>query len=294
MMKQSPIALVIILLSLITLIAAVSITLLVVVNNSGDAPSSSVGNTQSPASVTIGTSNKNTTPSLTTVTIVPPGTTTAPTPQTTTSPTPTTIAPLPPATTTVPVTDEPESAVTTTSPITDEPDPPVTTTSPVTDEPEPPVTTTTPVTDEPEPPVTTEQEQPKPSPVMGTINGDKVGSLSIHADYEVLESEQDSSAVRVRFTVYIYSYALQLSSRSDNYMILNGEKTSGIKSPAINLPGGSPQTRTVLYETVLEIPKTDGAASLPLNVEYYWHFRGSYSGQSAEWVSVKANLTVTP
>lgn len=205
-------------------------------------------------SVTVNTHTPSSTPSTTTA------------PQTTNPPT--TSAPKP-TTTTVPVTDTPK---------------PTTTTAPVTNAP----VTDAPVTDEPKPPETTQQ----PACATGTINGDEVGALSIHADYAVLENSSESSTAKVRFTVYIYCYSIQLGARSDNYMTVNGQIRSSLETAAIYLPSGTPKTRTVLYDTVLEIEKTDGGQTIPFDVEFYWHFKGSYSGVAAEWASVKIDCNI--
>ncbi len=173
------------------------------------------------------------------------------------------------------------------------PNTPVTTTKPTTT-PNTPVTTTKPTTT-PNTPVTTPPIVVPPSPglnaVSGTVEGDKLGSLGICASYVTEKVDKENRTMTIRVTFYAESYALRIGARTDNYLMVNGKKMSGLDSDAINLPNGSPQTRTVLYEYVTTVSKPDDTP-VTLELEYFWHFQASYSGVSADWLSVKMNLTI--
>lgn len=196
--------------------------------------------------------------------------------------------PAPAGTTSAPV-------ITEKPPVTTTPPPSVTTTPPPTTTTPPPVTTAPPPTTKPTPPVTTPPvtDDPSPAPLSGKIQGDKLGGMDIDAEYEVVENDPASKVAKVRFAVYVNSYAIGIGARSENYLIVSGQKTEAIYTPAIQVPSGSGLTRTLLYEAVLEISRTaDG--SIPFQVEFYWHYKGSYSGEYADWLTVKADLSIIP
>lgn len=240
-MKQSNLVLVIILMVLLTLIAATSIALFVVVSDTASVAQTS------------GSTTGDDRPSVT------------PRPQTTP---PTTLTMTPGATTTAP------------PPITD-PSPVVTTTTAA------PVVTTAPV------PETNDPSGIPSAPLSGTIQGDKLGGMNVDAVYEVVENNGASATAKVRFAVYVNSYAIGIGARSENYLTVNGNTAEAIYTPAVKVPAGSGLTRTLLYETVLEISKTNDG-TIPFQVEFGWFYAGSYSGEYADWITVSANLNITP
>jgi hypothetical protein len=127
--------------------------------------------------------------------------------------------------------------------------------------------------------------------VSGTVKGDNVGSLTIYAQYVTEEINEEANSMKIRFTFYVQSYSLRLGARSDNYLVVNGETYKKLASEKIDLPNGSPLTRTDLYEYVIEVEKTDDNVPVLLELEYFWHFQGTYSGEHAEWMSVKVELS---
>ncbi|MGM9648082.1 MAG: hypothetical protein ACI3YH_08140 [Eubacteriales bacterium] len=206
--------------------------------------------------------------SSTSVTVSVTDKTTTPTSSTQT---PTTTPAVPDTTTTV---QSPATTVPTTTPK------PTTTQTPAT-------TTKAPTTTK-EPAGTTKPTVPATTPKPGEIiAGDSVGSLGLFAAYTTEDAGSDRITVRVTF--YVESYALRIGARTDNYLTVNGQKISGLSSEAISLPNGSPQTRTVLYEYVTTVSKT-GNTPVRLELEYFWHFQATYSGEHADWLSVKADL----
>ena len=256
-MKKSNLSLVIVLVALITVILVAAIALVVVTSRDSSDPA----DTSSTVATDKTTAPTSSTPTQTT-TKTPSGTTTTLSPTTTQTPSTTTKAPTTTQT-------------------------PTTTTQAPTTTKEPATTTKAPTTTK-EPAGTTEPTVPTTTPKPGQIiAGDSVGSLGLFASYTTEDAGSDRITVRVTF--YVDSYALRIGARTDNYLMVNGQKISGLSSDAISLPNGSPQTRTVLYEYVTTVSKT-GNTPVRLELEYFWHFQATYSGQSADWLSVKADL----
>lgn len=278
-MKQSHLPLVIILTVLltVTVIASVALVVALTMMPASDQPASDTTTTapavQSTPDTTTTTKKPDlpTTPAVTTQPVVPtpPATTAKPD-----NPNP----PTPPATTTKPA--EPKPPVTTTKPV--ETTPPPATDKPV--ETTPPVTTT-----KPEEPVI-----PTPAPglnaVSGTVKGENVGSLTLYAQYATEEIDEEAKTMKIRFTFYIQSYSLRMGPREDNYLVVNGETFKNLTSEKVDLPDKSPLTRTQLHEQVIEIEKPDDNTPVHLELQYFWHFQGKYSGESADWLSVTVEL----
>ncbi|MBQ8288317.1 MAG: hypothetical protein IJX76_06050 [Clostridia bacterium] len=266
-MKKTNLYLTLILAALITVILITGILLIVVLSDSG-----SENNGADDTSVTVSTVEKTPAPDTTTKT---PSTTPV-------SPSATTTAPAPSVTTTKPAPTQTTTKTPPTPPVT----PSVTTTAP------PPSTTTTakPTTTT-KPATTTKPVTPTPIPggASGVIAGDKAGSLGIYASYTTESSTADKDTITVKVTFYAESYGLRIGARTDNYLLVNGEKISGLDSDAINLPDKTPLTQSVLYEYETTVKK-NGNAPVTLELEFFWHFQASYSGVHAEWLSVKADL----
>lgn len=263
-MKNSHLPLVIILTVLITVILIASVALIVVLSmdiqlndpaaSTTTTPEAAVTTTKKPADSTT------TAPNTTTTTVKPD-------------------EPTKPTTTAKP--DEPTKPTTTAKP--DEPTKPTTTAKP--DEPTKPTTTTKPITPPPTP-------NPGLSEISGTIKGDNIDSLGIFAHYVTEEIDKNAKTITLRFTFYLQSYGLRIGARSDNYLIVNGETHKKLATAKIDLPNGSPLTRTDLYEYVIEIEKPDDNTPVNLELEYFWHFQGTYAGEPADWLSVKVDLTI--
>ena len=168
-----------------------------------------------------------------------------------------------------------------------EPDKPTTTTKPA--EPDKPTTTTKPNT-------TTHPNTPTPTPglsqISGTVKGDSIDSLVIYADYVTEEIDKEAKTMKIRFTFYLHSYGLQINTRSDNKLIVNGESLGKLPTDKVNVPSGSPLTRTVLYEYVVEVEKPDDNTPVELSVEYHWHFKGTYAKVYQDWLTVRVDLSV--
>jgi hypothetical protein len=260
-MKKSHMQLVIILTVLITVILIASIALVIALSVDA-APGTTSGNTTPVVDVTTDPV-KGTTASTTTTTVKPADPTT-------------------PATTTKP--NAPDTT-TTKKPV--DPPAPNTTTKPA-DPPKPDTTT--------KPADTTKPNTPAPAPslneVSGTVKGDSIDSLGIFAEYVTEEIDKDANTIKIRFTFYLQSYGLRIGARGDNYLIVNGETFKKLSTAKIDLPNGSPLTRTVLYEHVVEIEKPDANTPVELALEYHWHFQGTYAGEHADWLTVTVDLTV--
>ena len=192
-------------------------------------------------------------------------------------------------TTTIQKPDEPAKPVTTAKP--DEPTKPTTTTKPA--EPDKPTTKPTTTTK----PITTQKpDVPAPAPglheVSGTVKGDSIDSLGIYATYTTEEIDEEAKTMKIRFTFYLQSYSLRVGARGDNKLVVNGQTLNKLPSEKIDLPNGSPLTRTQLYEYVVEVEKPDDNTPVHLELEYSWHFQGTYAKQPAEWLRVKVDLTL--
>ncbi|MBQ7325250.1 MAG: type IV pilin N-terminal domain-containing protein [Clostridia bacterium] len=194
---------------------------------------------------------------------------------------------------------DPTTPAITTKPNTPDSDP-TTTTKPA-DPPKPNTTTTTQPADPPKPGTTkpadtTKPNTPTPSPglseISGTVKGDNIDSLGIFAEYVTEEIDAEANTMKIRFKFYLQSYGLRIGARSDNYLVVNGETIKKLPTAKINLPNGSPLTRTELYEYVVEIEKPDPNTPVELALEYHWHFKGTYAKVSEEWLVVRVDLTI--
>ncbi len=200
--------------------------------------------------------------------------------------------------TTAEPTDGTTTAATTTTTTTttttkgNEPTKPATTTKPA----EPDKPTTKPTTTTTKPATTPKPDVPTPAPglheVSGTVKGDSIDSLGIYATYTTEEIDEEAKTMKIRFTFYLQSYTLRVGARGDNKLVINGQTLSKLPTEKIELPNGSPLTRTQLYEYVVEVEKPDDNTPVHLELEYSWHFQGKYAGVPAEWLSVKVELTL--
>lgn len=254
-MNKSNLPLAIILTVLITVIVIAAVALIVVL--SMDAPSTPAGTTPANTPEAVVTTTKK--PADTTTTAA---TTTTKKPETTTKP----------DTTTNPT--EPEKPTTTTKPA--EQDKPVTTKPNTTTKPDAPTPTPT----------------PGLSQISGTVKGDSIDSLGIYAKYVTQEINEEAKTMTVRFTFYLQSYGLRIGARGDNYLVVNGETHKKLATEKIDLPNGSPLTHTTLYEYVVEVEKPDDNTPVRLELEYCWHFQGTYAGEHADWLTVTVDLTI--
>ncbi|MBQ7353978.1 MAG: hypothetical protein IJW62_00495 [Clostridia bacterium] len=169
------------------------------------------------------------------------------------------------------------------------PQTPVTTPTPETT-PQTPATTPAPETDEPitDAPSTSVADL---KPISGTVKGDSISSLGIYASYATESIDQEARTMTVRFTFYVESYGLQVGGRTTNKLLVNGQKVGKVTTPKINLPDGSPHTRTVLYEYVVTVEKPDDTP-VTLQVEFSWNSKIYYSKEYVEYLTVTADLTV--
>ena len=277
-MKKTHLQLVIILTVLITVILIASIALVIALSVDS-APSATDGSTTPVVNITTDPIN-GTTASTTTTTVKPADPTT-------------------PAVTTKPNT--PESDPTTTTKPTEPPKPNTTTTTKPAEPPKPDTTTTTKPADPTKPDTTkpadtTKPNTPTPSPglseISGTVKGDNIDSLGIFAEYVTEEIDAEANTMKIRFKFYLQSYGLRIGARSDNYLVINGETIKKLPTAKIDLPNGSPLTRTELYEYVVEIEKPDPNTPVELALEYHWHFKGTYAKVSEEWLVVRVDLTI--
>lgn len=261
-MKKNNLHLIFILAALITVILVSAIALIVMLTPASDGDGQTSAATPSQTQAT----TKNTTDS---VVLFPHFTT--PAPYTT---------PVPETTTKVPATTPtPETT----------PQAPATTPAPETT-PQTPVTTPTPETDEPitDAPSTSVADL---KPISGTVKGDSISSLGIYASYATESIDQEARTMTVRFTFYVESYGLQVGGRTTNKLLVNGQKVGKVTTPKINLPDGSPHTRTVLYEYVVTVEKPDDTP-VTLQVEFSWNSKIYYSKEYVEYLTVTADLTV--
>lgn len=152
-----------------------------------------------------------------------------------------------------------------------------------------PATEPTPDTDEPitDAPSTSVADL---KPISGTVKGDSISSLGIYASYATESIDQEARTMTVRITFYVESYGLQVGPRTANELLVNGQKVSNVSTQRINLPDGSPHTRTVLYEYVATIEKPDNTP-VTLQVEFSWNSKIYYSGEYVEYLTVTADLT---
>lgn len=253
-MKKSHLPLAIILTVLLTVILIASVVLVIALSNSAPQNGPDDGTTTPNAGVTTTAKSDDGTP----------GTTTPPAPAVTTPNTPDT-----------------DSPVTTTKP-SEPPTTPTTTTKPA-DTTKPAGTTE---------PVVTPTPSPGLNEVSGTVKGDSIDSLGIFARYVTEEIDEDARTIKLRFTFYLQSYGLRIGARGDNYLTVNGKEYKGLLSDKIDLPNGSPLTQTELYEYEVEIEKPDDNTPVSLELEYFWHFQGTYAGEYSDWLSVKVDLTL--
>lgn len=268
-MKINNLSLIIILSVLIAVILSAGILLIVTLSGSSD-PADTTAETT--ATTTVKTTKAPITidPSI----LNPPPITTAPPPVTTQLPVTT---PKPAETTKTPeTTTTPEPS---TEPETDEP----VTTAPESNEP----TTSAPET---QPETTPETTVSDLKPISGTVDGENISSLRIFATYETESIDQEARTLTVKVTFFVESYGLQVGGRTTNYMMVNGQKVKNVHTDRINLPDGSPRTRTVLYEYVTTIEKPDDAP-VTLELEYFWNCKLYYSGEYVDYLSVKLDLT---
>ncbi len=172
---------------------------------------------------------------------------------------------------------------------------PLTTSGPETTAPTPATTPQTPAETTPQTPAETtpapETSAVPLKPISGSVTGEAVGSLGIYASYVTETVDSEAGTITVRVSFYVESYGLQVGARTTNYLLVDGKKISNVHTERINLPDGSPQTRTVLYEYVATLEKSDDTP-VTLELEYFWNCKLYYSGEYVDYLSVKVDLTV--
>lgn len=172
----------------------------------------------------------------------------------------------------------------------------VTSTSSTTDDPTPPTTpgndqTTvgTPTTDAP--PSTDEPILPPVGPVNGSARGDKLGSMELYAEWNTIAYDPETGSCTLKLSLYCDSYSISLGPRFKNYLIINDDRFE-FQTDQISIPTNDHMARTLLYSTEYEVQKDSLTDRLPIHIEFGWHYQGRYSGEFAEWLTLKADFVV--
>lgn len=180
-------------------------------------------------------------------------------------------------------------------------DRPVTSTSPTTTLPndspvsdgnttttEKPSTDLPPVTDAP---IGGGTQTPPDGPIEGSAYGDHLDSLELYAEWTTVSYDAATGSCTLRLDFYCESYSLSIGARFNNYLDINGERIE-FRSEGVSVPTDEHKVRSLLYSTEYEVKKASPDEALPVRIEFGWHYQGSYSGEHAEWLTLKTDFVV--
>ena len=200
--------------------------------------------------------------------------------------------------TTVPESEEPKTDKPATTPTSEEPktDKPATTPKseePKTDKPvtEAPVTTpvivteprTTESTKEPVVPVVPVVREPESSGSFYSTNDQKI---KLFVEWNSVRSESGDSA-DLNVKVYIVCYSIQVGSRTDNKITVNG-KSYSFSTPKINEQFGS-QSKILIADETVSVDLSDGNT---VSLGASWNFKGSYSGVQIDYLEASDVIAI--
>lgn len=141
------------------------------------------------------------------------------------------------------------------------------------------------------PPSTDEPILPPVGPVNGSARGDKLGSMELYAEWNTIAYDPETGSCTLKLSLYCDSYSISLGPRFKNYLIINDDRFE-FQTDQISIPSNDHMARTLLYSTEYEVQKDSLTDRLPIHIEFGWHYQGRYSGEFAEWLTLKADFVV--
>lgn len=157
-----------------------------------------------------------------------------------------------------------------------------------------PTTTEKPSTDQPpvtDDPIMGDDPQVPDRPVDGSAYGDNLDSLQLYAEWTTVSYDESTGSCTLKLDFYCESYSISIGPRFKNYLDINGERVE-FSSERISVPTDEHLARSLLYSAEYEIQKDSPAEAFPVQIEFGWHYQGSYSGEFAEWLTLKTDFVV--
>lgn len=151
------------------------------------------------------------------------------------------------------------------------------------------ITTEAPTTEAP--PVTEAPDDTPIGPINGSAYGDKLGALELYAEWKTVSYDPVTGNCTLKLDLYCDSYSISLGPRFENYLVINNDRFE-FRTEKISIPTNDHKTRTLLYSTEYEIQKDSPTERFPVTIEFGWHYQGRYSGEHAEWLTLKTKFVV--
>lgn len=115
--------------------------------------------------------------------------------------------------------------------------------------------------------------------------------MELYAEWNTIAYDPETGSCTLKLSLYCDSYSISLGPRFKNYLIINDDRFE-FQTDQISIPSNDHMARTLLYSTEYEVQKDSLTDRLPIHIEFGWHYQGRYSGEFAEWLTLKADFVV--